>query len=94
MDELRQPSSPLGVVNETLNETIIMDENRQQADYHKKTNLSKFWLQFATWIMEMNFSASIFLLSSGSKDIVFDTEFNDETMSFVAYVAIKLTEHL
>ena len=41
----------------------------------------------------MNISASSFLLSSGSKDIVFDTEFNDETMSFVTNVAIKLTEH-
>ena len=34
MDELRQPSTPLGVVNETLDETIIINENRQEADYH------------------------------------------------------------
>ena len=34
MDELRQPSTPLGVVNETLDETIIRNENRQDADYH------------------------------------------------------------
>ena len=34
MSELGQPYSPLGVVNERLDETIIINENRQKADYH------------------------------------------------------------
>ena len=34
MYERRQPSTPFGVVNETLDDTIIMNENRQKADYH------------------------------------------------------------
>ena len=34
MDELRQPTTPLGVVNETLDDTIIINENRHEADYH------------------------------------------------------------
>ena len=33
MDELRQPTIPLGVVNENLDETIVMNENRQEDDY-------------------------------------------------------------
>ena len=34
MHELRQPTTPFGLVNETLNDTIIINENRQEADYH------------------------------------------------------------
>ena len=34
MDELRQPSTPFGVVNEILDDTIIINQNRQEADYH------------------------------------------------------------
>ena len=34
MYELRQPSTPLGVANETLDDTIIISENRQEADFH------------------------------------------------------------
>ena len=33
MDELRQSTTPLGVVNENLDETIVMNENRQEDDY-------------------------------------------------------------
>ena len=42
MDELRQPSSPLGVVNETLDETIIINENRQQAIITRKLTSQNF----------------------------------------------------
>ena len=35
MSELRQPYAPLGVVNETLNETIVMNENRPMFTYSK-----------------------------------------------------------
>ena len=34
MNELSQPSSPLGVVNETSAETIIFNGNRPEAEYH------------------------------------------------------------
>ena len=34
MHELRQPSTPFGVGNVTLDDTIIINENRQEADYH------------------------------------------------------------
>ena len=33
MNELRQPYTPLGVVNETLDETIIVNESRPEADH-------------------------------------------------------------
>ena len=37
MSELRQPYTPLGIANETLDETIIINENRQEnADHHNK----------------------------------------------------------
>ena len=32
--ELRQPSTSFGVANETLDDTILINENRQEADYH------------------------------------------------------------
>ena len=35
MYELRQPSTPSGAANETLDDTIIINENRQETDYHK-----------------------------------------------------------
>ena len=35
MYELRQLSTPFGVANKTLDHTIILNENRQEADYHK-----------------------------------------------------------
>ena len=35
MSELRQPYAPLGVVNETLDESIIIYENTHEADYHR-----------------------------------------------------------
>ena len=35
MSELRQPYTPLGIANETLDENIIINENRQEnADHH------------------------------------------------------------
>ena len=36
MHELRQPTTPFGLVNETLNDTIIINENRPEADYHNR----------------------------------------------------------
>ena len=36
MHELRQPSTPVGVANVTLDDTIIINENRQEADYHSR----------------------------------------------------------
>ena len=41
MDELRQPTTPLGVVNETLDETIVINENRHEDDYHMVTGPTK-----------------------------------------------------
>ena len=42
MYELRQPSIPFGVVNETSDDTIVMNENRQETDYHRaKQHLAK-----------------------------------------------------
>ena len=36
MSELRQPYTPLGIANETLDETIIINENRQEnTDHHR-----------------------------------------------------------
>ena len=32
--EPRQPSTPFGVANETSEDTIIINENKQEADYH------------------------------------------------------------
>ena len=40
MYELRQPSTPFGVANKTLDDTIIINENRQEADY--QTDLINF----------------------------------------------------
>ena len=38
MSDLRQPYTPLGIANETLDETIIINENRQEnADHHMVT---------------------------------------------------------
>ena len=34
MHELRQPSTPFGIANVTLDDTIIINENSQEADYH------------------------------------------------------------
>ena len=35
MSELRQPYTPLGIDNETLDEIILINENRQEhADHH------------------------------------------------------------
>ena len=39
MYELRQPSTHFGVANETLDDTIIINENRQEADYHMMTGV-------------------------------------------------------
>ena len=42
MSELRQPYTPLGIANETLDETIIINENRQEnADHHMVTGPTK-----------------------------------------------------
>ena len=41
MHELRQPTTPFGLVNETLNDTIIINENRPEADYHMVTGPTK-----------------------------------------------------
>ena len=35
MYELRQPSTPFGVANETLDDKVIINENRQEADCHR-----------------------------------------------------------
>ena len=44
MSELRQPYIPLGIANETLDETIIINENRQEnADHHR------FKFKFLSW---------------------------------------------
>ena len=45
MSELRQPYTPLGIVNETLDETIIINENRPEADHHKH----KVYFSFFFW---------------------------------------------
>ena len=36
MSELRQPSTPVGVANETLDDKIIINENRQEADHYTR----------------------------------------------------------
>ena len=41
MEELRQPSTLLGVANETLEDTVMINENRQEADYHMVTGPTK-----------------------------------------------------
>ena len=39
MSALRQPYTPLGITNETLDETIIINENRQEnTDHHRYTS--------------------------------------------------------
>ena len=40
MSELRQPYTPIGITNETLDETIIINENRQESADHHKYNSS------------------------------------------------------
>ena len=42
MDELRQSSTPLGVLKETLDERIIINENREEADYHTLQPIKHF----------------------------------------------------
>ena len=40
MSELRQPYTPFGVTDDTLDETIIINENRQEnADHHMVTGV-------------------------------------------------------
>ena len=34
ISELRQQYTPFGIANEILDETIILNENRQEADHH------------------------------------------------------------
>ena len=42
MSELRQPYTPLGITEDTLDETIIINENRQErADHHMVTGPTK-----------------------------------------------------
>ena len=41
MHELRQPSTPFGIVNATLDDTIIINENGQEADYHNYDKLGE-----------------------------------------------------
>ena len=41
MNELRQPSTFFGVANETLDDTIVINENRHEADYHTVTGPTK-----------------------------------------------------
>ena len=38
MSELKQPYTPLGIANETLDETITINENRQEADHHRQVD--------------------------------------------------------
>ena len=46
-NELGQVCTPLGIVNETLNETIILKEHRQKADHHSFVfvayNIQRAW---------------------------------------------------
>ena len=47
MYELRQPSIPFGDVNETLDDTNIINENRQEAEYHTwKTGRKATWQNY------------------------------------------------
>ena len=46
MHEFRQPTTPFGLVNETLNDTIIINENRPEADYHNEHTLVKVAAKF------------------------------------------------
>ena len=39
MNELRQPYTPLGVVNETLDETVIINENKPEVDHHSRITM-------------------------------------------------------
>ena len=42
MSELRKPYTPLGIANETLDETIVINENRREnTDHHKSKVLRK-----------------------------------------------------
>ena len=41
MSELRQPYTPLGIANETLDETITINEDRREADHHMVTGPTK-----------------------------------------------------
>ena len=45
MDELRQPSTLFGVANETLEYTVIINENRQEAEYLMVTGPTKIILR-------------------------------------------------
>ena len=48
MSELRQPYTPLGIAEDTLDETIIINENRQEnADHHTEN----WWLLLVQKIM-------------------------------------------
>ena len=53
MDELRQPTTPLGVVNETLDATIIINENRGEADYHNVRGSNSVLGQIRVLIFEL-----------------------------------------
>ena len=44
MYELRQPLTRFGVANETLDDTILINENRQEAEYHKFSIFSIYLL--------------------------------------------------
>ena len=41
MHELRQPSIPFGVANATLDNTIVINENREETEYHMVTGPTK-----------------------------------------------------
>ena len=56
MDELRQPSTPFGVANETLEDTVIINENRQEADYHNwKLPIKNCWRKNGQSILGTNY---------------------------------------
>ena len=64
MSELRQPYTPLGIAEDTLDETIIINENRQEmADHHRYNHGAPPFLIFQT----VNFSDSIAIQSENSE---------------------------
>ena len=68
--ELRQPSTLFGVAIETLDDTIIINENSQEADYHKnnigvcctRICCGKEWGCFSLWVKDFRRKNWIWLL--------------------------------
>ena len=58
MSEVGQPYSPLRFTNEFLNETIMLKENRQEADYHTITLSSENPRNFFSIFLMINFASA------------------------------------